>query len=50
MQKSVDCFIDLFWRNGWFKNPRIWLDETTLAYISETKFFSDIGFVQEQSK
>ena len=41
-----------FWRNGWFKYPAIYLAETTLAeaYISGTRFFPNIGFVQEHTK
>ena len=41
---------NLCWRNGWFKSPGIWLAETVLAYISGTRFFPNIGFVQELSK
>ena len=47
-QKWV-CFLNFFWINIWFKNPKIWLPESILAYISGTRFFS-IGFVQEHSK
>ena len=36
--KELHCFIDLLWKNGWFKSPGIWLAETILAYISETRF------------
>ena len=37
--KKWGCFINLFWWNSWFKNPAIWLAESILAYISETRFF-----------
>ena len=43
-------FIDLFWRNGWFKNPAIWIIESILAYISGKKSFPNRGFVQEHRK
>ena len=33
-----------------FKNSAIWLAESILAYISETRFLPNIGSVQEQSK
>ena len=37
--KKWGCFINLFWRNSWFKNRAIWLAESSSAYISETRFF-----------
>ena len=48
--KRWGCFINFFWRNNWFENPTIWLAETILVFISETRFFQNMGFVQEQSK
>ena len=48
--KKWGCFIDLFRRNRLFKNPTIWLAKSILAYISVTRFFPNIGFVQEHSK
>ena len=42
--KELGCFINLFWRNGWFKNPEIWLAETILAYISGTITANKINF------
>ena len=48
--KKWGYFIDLLWRNSWFKNPAIWLAQSILGYISETRFFPNIGFVQEHSK
>ena len=38
--KILGCFIHLYWRNGWFKNPAIWLAESILAYISRRRFIS----------
>ena len=32
------CFIDLFWRYDWLKNPAIWLDENILVHISGKNF------------
>ena len=46
--KKWGCFIDLFWRNGWFKNPAVWTSESVSTYISETRSFT--GFEQEPSK
>ena len=40
--KKWGCFIDLLWRNAWFKTPTIWMIGRILAYISETKFFQDL--------
>ena len=41
--KKIGCFINLFWRNGWFNSPAIWFAfsqcESILAYISGTKNF-----------
>ena len=48
--KKSGYFIDLFWRYGLLKNPAIWLVENILAYVSGTKFFPNMGFVQEHSK
>ena len=48
--KKWGCFIDLLWRNAWFKNPVIWMAESILAYISGTKFFPNRSFVKEHSK
>ena len=48
--KKWACFIDLFWRNNWFKNHAIWMTESILAYISGTRSFPNRGFVQEQRK
>ena len=41
---------NLLWRNSSFRNYAIWLAESILAYISGTRFFPNIGFVQEHSK
>ena len=41
--------LNLLWRNSSFRNYAIWLAESILAYISGTKFFPNIGFVQEHS-
>ena len=35
--KKWACFIDLFWRNSWFKNPAIWLAESIFAYVLGTR-------------
>ena len=48
--KKYGCFIDFFRRNGWFKNPAIWMAENILVYISRTRFFPKREFVQEHSK
>ena len=48
--KIWGCFINLFWRNNWFKNPEIWLGQSILEYISRTRFFSNIELVQEYNK
>ena len=40
----------MFKRHEWFRNPAIWLIESTLAYISGTAVFPNMGFVQEYSK
>ena len=48
--KKSGYFIDLFWRYGWSKNPAMWLPESILAHISETKIFPNMGFEQEHSK
>ena len=50
-RKDLQCFIHLFWRNGWLRNLgfRIWLTKTIFAYISGTRFFPNIGFVQKHS-
>ena len=40
----------MFWRNGWFKNPEIWLAVRILDYISWTRFFPNTAFVQKHSK
>ena len=32
------CFIDLFWRYDWLKNPAIWLDDNILVHISGKNF------------
>ena len=37
-------------KNGWLKNPAIWLAENMSAHVSGTKIFSNIGYVQENSK
>ena len=42
--------LNLLWRNTSFRNYAIWLAESILAYISGTRFFPNIGFVQEHSK
>ena len=42
--------LNLLWRNSSFRNYAIWLAESILAYISGTRFFPNIGFVQEHSK
>ena len=47
--KKLGYFTDFFWRYDGLKNPAIcWL--RTLAHISETKIFSNMGFVQEHRK
>ena len=38
--KKWGCFIDLFWRNRWFKDLTIWLASSILASISGTGFFT----------
>ena len=48
--KKSDFFIDLLWRYRWFKNLTIWLTESILAYISETRVFSNMRFVHKLSK
>ena len=48
--KELGCVIDLFWRNGRVKHPAIWLAEAILACISETRFFPNIGFMDEHRK
>ena len=48
--KKWGCFIDLLWRNAWFKNLAIWMAESILAYISGPTFFPNRRFVQEHSK
>ena len=50
MCKNWGCFNNLFRRNNWFKNTAIWLAGSTLAYISGTRFFLNIWFVQDHSK
>ena len=40
----------IFWRYGWLKNLAIWLAENILAYISGTRIFPNMEFVQEHSK
>ena len=35
--KKWGCFIDLLWRNVWFKNLATWTAESIPAYISELK-------------
>ena len=42
--------LNLLWRDSSFKNHAIWLAESILAYISGTRFFPNIWFVQEHSK
>ena len=42
--------LNLLWRNSSFRNYAIWLAESILAYISGTRFFPNIGFVQEHNK
>ena len=38
------------WKKHCTKNYAIWLAKSILAYISGTRFFLNIGFVQEHSK
>ena len=40
--KKWCCFINLFWRNSWLKNPAIWLAEIILIYSSRSWFSSRI--------
>ena len=40
-------FINLLRKNRSLRNPPIWLAESILAYISETRFFPNVGFAQE---
>ena len=42
--------IILFYGYSWFKNPAIWLAESILAHISGTRFFQNMGFVQQCKK
>ena len=35
----VSSFINLLWRNAWFKNSAIWMAESILVHISGTTFF-----------
>ena len=35
--KKFSFFINLFWRYGWLKDPKIWLAENILNHISGTK-------------
>ena len=42
-------FINLLRRNRSLRNPPIWLAESILAYISETRFFPNVGFAQENN-
>ena len=42
--------LSFLWRNGSFTNYANWLTESILAFISGTKFFQNIGFVQEHNK
>ena len=42
--------LNMLWRNSSFRNYAIWLAESILAYISGTRFFPNIGLVQEYSK
>ena len=47
--KKRDCFIDVYWRNKWFKNPAIWFFESILAQqvqLQKTKFKSKRYTVQ----
>ena len=48
--KKSGYFTNSFWRYCWLKNPAIRLTENILAYISGTKIFPNIEFVQEHSK
>ena len=43
-------FIDLFWRNSWFKHPAVWLSESISPYISGRTLFPNIEFVQKHIK
>ena len=40
----------MLWSNSSFRNYAIWLADSILAYISGTRFFPNIEFVQEHSK
>ena len=46
----LGCFIHLFWKNGWFKNPANLNAENILAYISRTRFSLNIAFIQEHNE
>ena len=48
--KNWGRFIDLLWRNAWFKNLAIGMAESILACISETTFFPNRRSVQEYNK
>ena len=41
---------NLFWWISSFKNHAIWLALSIFVYVSGTRFFLNIGFVQENSK
>ena len=42
--------LNMLWSNSSFRKYAIWLAESILVYISGTRFFPNIGFVQEHSK
>ena len=48
--KKWGSLIDLFWRNCWFENPGTWLAASILAYISETRFLTNMGFLHEHCR
>ena len=37
--KILGCFIHLYWRNGWFKNPAIWLAESIWLISQEEDLY-----------
>ena len=36
-------FTTVFWGSSWFKNPAVWLAESNLTLILETRFFLNIS-------
>ena len=48
--QNINLFRWFLLEYGWLKNPTIGLAENILTHISGTKFFPNMGFVQEYKK